>query len=59
MRKTCNKCTKKIARHKLHLICHECERGSHFTCNNLTKTDALKIINKRIPWTCQLCTLEL
>ena len=59
MKKPCNKCSKKIHFHKVSLNCSECGHIFHPKCNNLTKTDALTIINAHVPWTCGTCSEEI
>ena len=55
----CNICTRKIIKHKPSLICSLCNTISHHSCNKLSKSDAIYIIEKSKSWTCTLCNHDL
>ena len=58
----CNICRKKILQHKISLFCDTCNSTSHPSCNKLTRSEALAIIqtnNSNCGWTCFKCNTEI
>ena len=54
----CVQCDVRIPKYRRQLICHLCDLPQHFKCNNLSKNEALKIINNTnhlSNWICQSC----
>lgn len=51
----CEKCDVRIPKNRPNLICYACNCIKHLKCNNLTRGEALDIIESSLGWLCQTC----
>ena len=51
----CEKCDVRIPKNRPKLICYACDCIKHYKCNNLTKREALDIVESSSSWLCQTC----
>ena len=54
----CEKCDVRIPKNRPRLICCFCNCVKHYRCNNLTKKEAVDIIDSSFDWLCQTCLHE-
>ena len=57
----CDKCEKRIPKNRPLLFCSICEIPSHYSCNNLSRNEAVSIIENghMKHWTCQNCIISI
>ena len=58
----CKQCNVRIPANRPKLKCNSCNEIKHFRCENLTKSDAMRIIDNRAQaksWWCLNCTKDL
>ena len=57
----CPKCEKRVPKNRPILICSICSDLKHYSCNKLSKNEAISIIESGFLkyWTCQECTRDI
>ena len=55
----CEDCKKRITKNRPKLYCNLCEKTKHFSCQNLSRTEAEHIIALKLNWTCKNCLHDI